>query len=134
MRRFGVTCAIAGCLAALLSCSAGLMSGSTGAGRDVVLAGSNDVMIDRRGLARFSITYRLPPKKTFHDLRRTFEHQGWRRIGTNNVDRFTLTFARSSIFGFVREIVIVSVDQQTRRTVTVSLARCVRFQGWFRCP
>jgi hypothetical protein len=133
MRRRVLLAAAGGLLLMTLLCGVGTLRAWTAQGQHLVLPGASEVQIDRRGPFRLSIVYRLPGRKTLHDLSQHFVRQGWRRLRSPNTDRSTVSFARSQWSGQMREILIVSVDPDDRRVAQLQFARCFRVNTWARC-
>lgn len=122
-----------GC-AVVMAAFAGLWWLRDQTGRTLVMPGAGNVTVEHRGASRVVVAFSLPPEKTFHDLRRSIEQQGWHRMKMENIDRTTMTFIRTALDGTVREIVTISRDPLSRKYATVSLVRCFRIGPWVRCP
>ena len=133
MRRRVLASAAAGLVLVVLLCGVGTLRAWTSQGEYFVLPGASEIQIDRRGPFRMSVAYRLPSGQTLHDLSQHFVHLGWRRLRSPNIDRGTVSFARSFWTGQVREILIISVDPSDRKLAQLQFARCFRVGAWTRC-
>jgi hypothetical protein len=133
MRRKALQAALLSVLALTLLCGVGSLRAWSGRGWDLVLRGSSDVRIDRRGVARMHITYRLSPQQTRHDLRAFLVRQGWRRVGISNVDRETvMTFVRPGWYSRMREVLVITLDR-SHREVDMQFGHCIAVADWVRC-
>jgi hypothetical protein len=116
-----------------LLCGVGSLHVWSGQGRNLVMRGASDVRIDRRGVLRLDITYRLSQKQTRHDLRLFLMRQGWRRTRFSNVDRETvMTFVRPGWPDRTREVLVVTTDR-SHRIVAMQFGHCVTLGAWVTC-
>ena len=133
MRRLALALTISGCLALVLACSTSIIGVWASQGKDLILPGASSVQIDRSGVTRLQITYRLSPRQTRQQVRRHLIQQGWTQITTQNINRLDWAFTRRLWFDIAREIAIVSLSSENHRDVTISVGRCVRISYWIRC-
>ncbi len=96
--------------------------------------GAHQVQVDQRGITGRYMSYYLPSNMSFHDLRRSIEHRGWRRMAGESGRRPIRTFTRTLFNGGYREIVRVTRDTEERALITVELVRCITIGPWVTCP
>jgi len=133
MRRRALQTALIAVLVLTLLCGVGSLRVWSGQGWELVMRGAGNVRIDRRGATRLHITYQLPLKQTWHDLRLFLVRQGWRRVGLSNVDRETLmTFVRPGWRGRSREVLVVTTDS-SHRIVDMQFGHCATIGIWAMC-
>jgi hypothetical protein len=133
MRPRALQVALLAVLVLTLLCGVGSFSVWSGQGLNLVMRGASDVRIDRRGVLRLDVTYRLPLKQTRHDLRLFLMRQGWRRTRLSNVDRETvMTFVRPGWHGRTREVLVVTMDR-SHRIVAMQFGHCVTLGAWIKC-
>jgi hypothetical protein len=133
MRRWALQVALLAVLALTLLCGVGSLRVWSGRGAELVMRGAHDPQIDRRGVFRLHITYQLPPRQTWHDLRAFLLRQGWKRVGFSNLDRETvMTFVRPGGYRQVREVLVITMDRP-HRNVDMRVGRCVTLGTWVNC-
>jgi hypothetical protein len=133
MRPRALQAALLCVLVLTLLCGIGSLRAWSGRGGELVMRGASDVRIDRRGVARLHITYRLSPQQTRHDLRAFLVRQGWRRTRFSNVDRETvMTFVRPGWYSRVREVLVITTDR-SHREVDMQFGHCIAIAAWVKC-
>jgi hypothetical protein len=132
MRRRVVVAAIGILLMLVLLCGAGAARAWSTQGYNLIVPGASDIEIERHGLFRLHVTYRLPSNQKVHNVTEYFARQGWRRLRLTNVDRSTLSFVRGGD-GQIREILIVTLGMGAVRTADIEFSRCYRFYSWVNC-
>jgi hypothetical protein len=131
MRRRIVFVAIGVLFMLVLLCGTSVARAWSARGYNLVVPGASDIQIERRGLFRLHVNYRLPNNQKMHHVTEYFARQGWRRLRLTNIDPSTLSFVRGD--SQMREILIVTLGMGAVRTADIEFSRCYRFYSWVNC-